>query len=49
MEELHHNHKETVSGWPDILKVWRASRTRLRIHRPKRVVTPWGRVSGTSF
>jgi hypothetical protein len=49
MEELHPSHKETTGGWLDALNVWRMSRTRRRIHAPKRVVTPWGRVRGTSY
>ncbi|MDI6624797.1 MAG: hypothetical protein QME55_08700 [Brevundimonas sp.] len=49
MEEVHHTHKQTTGGWIHALETWRMSRTRRRIHGPKRVVTPWGRVRGTSY
>ena len=40
MEEVHHTHKEPAWGWAAVLRDWRRSRTRARLRKPLRVVTP---------
>jgi hypothetical protein len=41
MEEMHRTHKDTAWGWVAALEDWRRSRTRRRLRRNPRVVTPW--------
>jgi hypothetical protein len=43
MEEIHHTHKEPAWGWASVLNDWRRSRTRARIRKPQRIVTPASR------
>lgn len=43
MEEVHRIHKELAWGWAGLLNDWRRSRTRARIRKPQRIVTPWSR------
>ena len=43
MEEIHHTHKEPTWGWATLLNDWRRSRSRARIRKTMRVVTPASR------
>lgn len=40
MEEIHHTHKEPAWGWASVLSDWRASRSRARLRKSRRIATP---------